>query len=254
MAPDITVTVNFHREGALARAALSSLGDLVRAARDAGLTVEAQAVLDCPDEPTRQIIAQYGSGLAKVAEVSVGDLGLSRNAGTQLARGRFLAFLDGDDLWGDQWLRAAFAAAATGTPAQDAIWHPNYLYVFSGEAAEGLPPDRLRVMSGSDTPGFNPDLLLFGNLWSANTFAHRDIYLRFPYRAVARDRGLGIDDWSWNLETLWAGMAHRIVAGTVHLIRRKSTGSLDKQNAAARLLPYLPPDLDWAARPAAHVP
>jgi len=57
-------------------------------------------------------------------------------------------------------------------------------------------------------------------------------------------------NWSWNLETLSAGIAHRVVRGTVHLIRRKSTGSLDRQNAAGQLLPYLPPDLAWAARTA----
>jgi hypothetical protein len=254
MEPDITVTLNFHREGALAHAALASLGDLVNAARNAGLTVETQAILDRPDELTRHIVGRHGRRIDKVEEVSLGDLGLSRNAGARLARGRFLAFLDGDDLWGNQWLRAAFASADAGAPEQDAIWHANYLYVFNSEPADGMSGGSLRVMSGSDTPGFNPDLLLFGNLWSANTFARRDIYLRLPYRAVARERGLGIEDWSWNLETLWAGIAHCVVPGTVHLIRRKSVGSLDRQNAAGQLLPYLPPNLNWGSLTAPFSP
>jgi hypothetical protein len=122
--PDITVTVNFHREGEFAVPALASLSDLVNAARRAGLAVETQAILDRSNELTRHILATRGQWLDAVEDVSFGDLGLSRNAGTRLSHGRFLAFLDGDDLWGEQWLRAAFAAATNPTAPQEAVWHP----------------------------------------------------------------------------------------------------------------------------------
>ena len=47
------------------------------------------------------------------------------------SRGAFLAFLDGDDLWGADWLRNAYGSATeTDAPAR-AIWHPRYLYYFT---------------------------------------------------------------------------------------------------------------------------
>jgi hypothetical protein len=242
--PDITVTVNFHREGVFALSALASLNDLVGVARAAGFAVETQAILDRPDELTGHIIDVRGRWIDRVEEVSFGDLGLSRNAGTSLAHGRFLTFLDGDDLWGEQWLRAAFAAATAPAVPPGVIWHPEHLYVFSEQDFDSLPGPSLRLMQSSDTPGFNPMMLVFANVWSANVLAARELFLRFPYRAADRSRGVGIDDWSWNLETLWAGVHHRVVPGTVHLIRRKRE-SLDRQNAAAQLLPHLPPSLAW---------
>lgn len=251
--PDITVTVIFHREGDLAAAALASLGDLVNVARAAGLAVETQAILDRPDELTGHIVGVRGRWLGSVKEVSFGDLGLSRNAATQCAHGRFLAFLDGDDLWGEEWLRGAFMAANATAQSRDAIWHPEHLYIFNETDLERDPRSGIRsfhsLMHGSDTPGFDPTMLLFHNLWSANALATRELHLRFPYRAVDRSRGLGIEDWSWNLATLAAGIEHRVVPGTVHLIRRRSSQSLDRQNREAGLLPHLPPGVTGLSLP-----
>ena len=69
----------------------------------------------------------------------------------------------------------------------------------------------------------------------------RDLHLRHPYRAADRSRGFGVEDWPWHMETLWAGLPHRVVPETVHLIRVKEHGSLGRQNTVEGLLPYLPP-------------
>jgi hypothetical protein len=254
--PDITVTVNFHREGAFALPALASLGDLVKVGRARGLAIETQAILDRPDELTRHIVDVRGRWLDAVQEVSFGDLGLSRNAGTRLAHGGFLAFLDGDDLWGEQWLRAAFEAATDPTASRDIIWHPEHLYVFSESDFDRASPTTMpkagvesfhSLMCSSDKPGFNLALLIFDNLWSANAFASRELHVRFPYRAVDWSRGLGIEDWSWNFETLEAGIPHRIVPEAVHLIRKTGNQSLG-QITARQLLPHLPASLVWGER------
>jgi len=252
--PDITVTIIFHHEGAFAIPALASLTDLVNVARTAGLVVETQAILDRADDLTKQIVGARGQWIDRVEEVSFGDLGLSRNAGAQFATGRFLSFLDGDDLWGEEWLRAAFGAA-TGTDApREAIWHPEHLYVFTEadfdrSSASATPQAGVEsfhaLMCSSDKPGFNQGLLLFDNLWSANAFASREIHLRFPYSAVDPVRARGFEDWSWNLATLGAGIPHRIVPEAVHLIRKKGGNSLDQQSRASGFLPHLPPSAVW---------
>jgi hypothetical protein len=247
-APDITVTINFHREGALAAAALASLADVVSVSRAAAIVVEAQAVLDRVDDLTRHIVAVRGDWLDRVEEVSFGDLGLSRNAGTGWARGRFLSFLDGDDLWGDQWLRAAFETAAAHSVPASAIWHPVHHYAFTEAELDQKPEAGTAIyprMQESDTLGFNIFSLAFNSFWSANTFAARDIFCRFPYHAIDLNRGIGVEDWSWNWTTIAAGIPHRVVPRAVHIIRRKRTGSLMRQNTMNNLAPEIPASFRW---------
>jgi hypothetical protein len=248
--PDISVTVIFHQEGALALPALASMRDLVDTARHAGLTVEARAVLDRADGLTRHLVAARGSFLSGVEETSVGDVGLARNAGVASANGTFLAFLDGDDLWGTDWLRLAHKAATAPEAPATAIWHPESLYYFyesdidrhsMNETAQPHVQSFHMMHGASDGTGFERDALFLNNVWTANTFARREVHLLHPYSAVDWSSGLGCEDWTWNIATLWAGIPHRVVADTVHLIRVKAIGSLGHRNAAEGLLPRLPP-------------
>jgi Glycosyl transferase family 2 len=247
--PDITVTVNFHREGAYVLPALASMRDMVDTARHTGLVVEAQAVLDRPDDLTRDLVAARGSWLSTVEEISVGDVGVARNAGTASASGTFLAFLDGDDLWGDDWLLLAHKAATAPGAPDIAIWHPESLYYFyesdfNHHSIDETPHSHAQsfhMMHGTnEEAGFDSNALFLNNAWTANAFTRREVHLRHPYLAADRHRGLGCEDWSWNIATLWSGLPHRVVADTVHLIRVKEAGSLGTRNAAEGLLPYLP--------------
>lgn len=247
--PHITVTIVFHREGPFVVPALASLFDMVESARGAGLSVEAQAILDGPDEQTRRSVAARGNWLDKIEEVSFYDLGLSRNFGTRLASGHFLSFLDGDDLWGRQWLTLAHQAVMRHPANTNAIWHPEHLFYFDEEdfklhstteyVQTGVRSFHM-LQSSSDTPGFDCRTLAFGNVWSANVFCLRELHIRFPYMAADRARGFGIEDWSWNLQTLWEGIPHYTVPDAVHMIRQKIIGSLGERNLAKGILPNLP--------------
>lgn len=249
MRPDVTVILICHSEGALAVPALASMYGLVQYGCGAGLVIEARAVLDQADDLTRYVVRNNGRWLDAIQEVSFGDLGLSRNAGTHASSGEFLAFLDGDDLWGAEWLSRAYASANDGNAPSQAIWHPACLYFFSERdfdrrsasttpdpGAEGHCMSHCSILD----PDFDRDVLFLNNLWSANVFARRSVYLRYPYRRVNRNCGFGIEDWSWNIETLWDGLPHLVVPETVHLIRMKGQSSLGAQNVGEGLLPYFP--------------
>lgn len=247
----VTITAIFHAEGPLAMPALASMQDMVDTARAAGIAVEARAMLDRADDLTRHVVAARGQWLDGVAEVAVGDLGLARNAAAELATGRHLVFLDGDDLWGAEWLRLAHGAATRADAPAEAIWHPQRLFYFAEtdfdrHSTTPLPHGEVASFhmqhSPSDAEGFDARSLLLENVWTANAFAPRALHLRHPYSASDRGRGFGIEDWSWNLATLHAGIPHLVVPGTVHLIRTKETDSLGRRNAAEGLLPWIAED------------
>lgn len=253
---DVSIVVTFHREGALAVPALASLGDLVDHARAHGLTVETVAVLDRADDATRDVIEAHRPLLDVVLPVDVGDSALARNAGLVASTGGFVAFLDGDDLWGEDWVTAAVHAARDSGRARagdgggsDAVWHPQYVHFFTADDRH-ITSDGAYPRSAADSfvmeqhPSDRPDLdrraLLVNNLWTANVLAARRLFETYPFPANDVANGFGIEDWTWNLATTWAGVPHRIVPGTVHMVRMRGDDSQGRENVRRGLLPRLP--------------
>jgi hypothetical protein len=248
---DIGLTIIFHREGALAAPALASMADMANRAAAAGVRVETRAILDRPDHDTQRIVRKAGAWLDDIVTVDCGDLGATRNEGTRLSSCSHLAFLDGDDMWGADWLVKASASAFTAGWPDDVVWHPEWLYYFDerdfdAHTAGGLPRSGTRSFLmkhvASDSAELDRRALLMNNFWSANVFASRALHERFPYREIDRSSGFGIEDWSWNIETLAAGVRHLVVPDSVHLIRVKQSGSLGQQNGVDGLLPAIPDD------------
>lgn len=246
---DISVLIGFHREGLFAKPSLSSVIDLIAAAHAEGLSTEVVVTLDNADDLTEQIVSD--ATVDKVLKVAAGDIAGARNAGISAAEGKFLAILDGDDLWCNDWLTAAYRAAST-EPGH--IWHPEYLYAFhESDLRFGLPAERPHYETAScflrhqelDLEFLDIRDLAFENPWSANSFALTEVYRRHPYKPVDRIHRLGIEDFSWNIETVAAGYRHRTVAGTVHMYRVNRPGSQSADNNRQGLLPYLP-DNFWA--------
>lgn len=246
---DITVVIVFHRERYFALPALSSMKLMVENARLAGLRIEACAFLDKSDSTTNHLVRSRGFWLDSINEVSFGDLGNVRNNATNHAKGKFLAFFDGDDLWGEHWILKAFQCATSQSDELTTIWHPEYLYYFSEADFDAhsinLIPNinassfHMRQIS-STSEGFIRESLFLNNIWTANAFAQKALYKEFPYLKINDELGLGIEDWSWNIKTIWNGISHKIVPDTVHLIRQKEFGSLGQKNLRSGLLPYLP--------------
>lgn len=245
----IGLTIVFHHEGAFAIPALASMADLARRTSTAGIRLETRALLDRPDFDTRRIVVKAGAWLDDIVEVDFGDLGSARNEGVRLSACDYQAFLDGDDLWGADWLcRASTESESAGWP-DDVVWHPEWLHYFDERdfAVHGngtLPDHRARSFlmrhTSSDAAVFEPRNLLMNNLWTANVFAPRALHERFPYTVANRAPGFGVEDWSWNIETVAMGIHHAVVPDTVHMIRVKEVGSLGQQNTREGLLPYMP--------------
>lgn len=242
---DVTAVIIGHDEGTLLGLSLRSLLDAAAYARDHGLTVEALAVLDSADDATRAALADAGEHGLRVVEVAYADHGLARNEAIRLASGRYVAFLDGDDLWSENWLVDAHAMCETD-PGR-VIAHPAINWIFDQGSYCYVLPDQA-------DPAFDPAFLRVANAWDQLCMAPAQVHQRHPYRRRELDRGFAYLDWTWNLETIEAGLVHRTVPETIHFKRRR-TSSQFTQARANKSLPFHSALHDyswWTARDAAE--
>jgi glycosyltransferase involved in cell wall biosynthesis len=237
----ITAVLNVHREGILAHASVLSIARARQVAEAAGIAVEVIAVADCSDRATLDTLAEANG--VRVLETNVDDLGLARNAGVAAATGKYIAFLDGDDLWGPNWLLAAYEAALN---ASAVIWHPEASLFFG-------PTQKPYWLIHPEMETIEGDWVSLGirNQWTSLSFAQREIYLQTPYRGTDLATGFGYEDWSWNSEVVAKGCIHKTVQGTTHLVRVQDTSLLRRTIATDALM--MPSSLmrsriGWAAR------
>lgn len=229
----VSAVVTFHRERELAIATLHAVGRMRDYAERSGLRVELVMTLDGDDAETARAVLSHpvlrdGDVLHRV---DLHDLSLCRNHAVGKARGEFVATLDGDDLFSENWLAAAVEAIVQYGPAT--IVHPQLMIAF------GTWNGFWEQIDQTDRR-FLPETLVSLNHWNACAVARREIFVRNPYvMARVGESGFGFEDWHWNCETIASGCIHRVVPHTFRLERRKAEGSLNvaHQSHAAILRP-----------------
>ena len=233
---DITAVLTAHGEGVLAGPSLVSFEQSIAAARAIGLTVEGLIVLDRPDEATRMQFAGT-EARHRLLVTDCGDPGLARNEAIDAARGAFVGFLDGDDLWSRNWLHAAHQLCAADPQAT--VAHSELNIVFGRDRLMWWHVD-------SRDAEFDPDYLRVANYWDAMSFAARRIYLKHPYAANDLTMGFGHEDWHWNCVTLADGIDHRPVPDTAHFKRRRGGSQMELCDAISAV-PWITPvaSYDW---------
>lgn len=241
----LTVCMSFHREGLLANASINSLKIGIDRALESGLSIKVVASLDRANDATRMTVLNSGIQWDQVFEYEIGDLGGVRRDLVKKCASDYIAFHDGDDLIGSEWIEQAFDLAEKQADNRWVI-HPEYVYYFSEEeypnfGSQTIPNDVKQNFFIRHIPttsnGFDPRVLIFNNVFTSNVMCPLDLYDEFPYIDVDVDEGFGIEDWTWNARTILGGVRHLVVEDSVHLVRVKASNSLGKLNSSRYLLP-----------------
>lgn len=221
----VTVLVTVHHEGTLVHRTLVSARKALAKAAQGGYTGELLAVIDRGNPETLDYFSSHPHAVDRTLHVDVGDLAQARNLGIEVANGKYIAILDADDLYSENWLLEACRLAESAD--QEQVYHPHVsLYFGAGHRVFWHP--------NSTDAEFNPANLLISNYWTSLSFGPKTLYKRFPYQPIELRRGFGYEDWHWNCETLGSGVRHVAVPHTAHFIRLKESGSLNAQTAISR--------------------
>ena len=203
----IAVIINGHREGQIITRTIVAAMQAASVAQKSGHTVKLLCVLDNADELTTAAVKALR---VDIVPSTAGDLGVARNIGIEYATDAdYVAFCDGDDLFGANWLaRAAACAEKRG----HAVYHPEYNFFFENA-------NKLHRHIGTDHESFNRTDLIQYNPWSALCFAPRDLLMEYPYKPCVP--GFGFEDLQFHLDTLADDVPHYVVPETLHAIRMK---------------------------------
>lgn len=226
---DISVTaiLTAHGEGALASVSYKSMLEACSYAEANGLEVEKIVVLDKADTYTQAVLNDLDEDIV-VLETDFGDQGLVRNLAVEKANGDYIAFIDGDDLWSENWLLDA--ALFLKDKPESTIAHPEFNWFFQGVSSVLITIDQ-------EDPLFSEDFLRFGNYWDAMSMTHRNTHLQHPYCLRKIKEGFAFEDWHWNCQTYESGCLHKIVDDTIHFKRRRKNSQTLEASGTKSLMP-----------------
>ncbi|SHH52165.1 glycosyltransferase [Desulfofustis glycolicus] len=211
--PVLTVIVTCHREHHLVGASLASAVSACGRAAKKSVPCRIYVVLDRSDVLTRTYLEPFAENLDTVFEVDFGDLSLARNHAIAHVATPFVTFLDGDDLFSDDWLwrGVCHLERFAGEPV---VGHAEVRMTF-GSAREG------RVQIPTASPLFHPLYLISSWQYATDTIAPTELFRKYPYRERDERCGLAAEDWLWTCETVAGGVRHVIVPETSYFYRRQ---------------------------------
>jgi glycosyltransferase involved in cell wall biosynthesis len=157
-APTVTVVMIFLNAEAFIREAIDSV--LFQTYQDFELILVDDGSTDGSTALAREYATWYPDRIRYVEHPAHANLGMSasRNLGVRVGRGRFISFLDSDDIWLATRLER-FVAAIEATPEAAMVYGPT-LYWYSWAAGRGLGTGIANV---EDFPGqlhLQPDTLI----------------------------------------------------------------------------------------------
>lgn len=233
---DLTLIVTAHDETIVSGPTMRSADHAVEAARARGFTVQPIIALDAATEETSAYFHQRRFDHWERRIMSEGDLGRVRNALVPDSDGDFIAFLDADDLFSENWLAEGLATLRAGEESGERlIAHPELNVLFDRNHAVTRNVDQ-------DSPLFTPHYFYVRNYYDSLCMTPRDAHLAVPY--VHRDipKGLSFQDFQFSIETMSRGWRHVVVKDTIIFKRRRDFSLVTEsknRKAVVRSLPEM---------------
>ena len=225
---DLSVIITLHGESLLASAAIQSAELAIQQLADTDLKIERIFSFDNATDKCRNYFSEGRFPDWKRFEFSFGDQGLARNAVIEQASGKWLALLDGDDLFSENWLRKSMEAIRTSED-QKLILHPELNYYFDAARSVMFKPSQTDEL-------FTPYYFYVSNYYDALSVGPRDAWLEHPYPPRAIKDGYAYEDWQWAIETMSAGYKHINVPDTIIFKRRREASqTLESSGRGARI-------------------
>lgn len=213
---DISVVVTAHSEGILAHKTILSIR---RAIDHLPKNVRTEIILhaDNPTAPMEEYLRTNKEFLEGVAiyRNAFGDLGSSRNFAVSKATGRYVAFIDADDIMSSNWLRSAYEKLES-EPYGEFVAHSELTIEFGGA-------DSVILKHGEINQATDALLTTFANRWNSVIFAPKDLLVRFPFEK--NSPGYGYEDWNLNCRLIHAGIHNVLIPETAIFVRRKLENS-----------------------------
>ena len=211
---DLTAVITLHAEGKLALKSILSFQEAISNAKFYDIDVEPLYCLDRATSETIDTLKQSAIDKSHIRELSFGDQGNVRNYIAGIANGRYIAFLDGDDLWSANWLVEAYKTLESA--GSKFIAHPEYNLFFGNSNNVLKIPSHESVVSSACLRAANP--------WDALCFCLTQTQREFPYAIRDIQSGFAYEDWYWSRTTYEAGFQHITVPDTI-IFKRRRTGS-----------------------------
>jgi hypothetical protein len=231
---DVSLVVTVHDETVVSGPTMRSADLAVAAAGARGYTVQTVIALDNATDATTDYFNQPAFDHWERWVMTEGDLGRVRNALVPRLDGRYVAFLDADDLFSENWLAEGVSTlVAAERRGERVIAHPEVNIIFDGVRAV-----LHNVDSGSEL--FTPYFLYLANCYDSLCLTPREAHLEVPY--VHRDipNGLSYQDWQFAVETLSRGWRHVVVPDTIIFKRRRDFSLMIESQQRKSLIRSLP--------------
>lgn len=231
--PKLTLAITAHAETVVAGPTMRS----VRAALDrfatTGAEVELLIGLDTSTEKCRSYMMQEAFSDFERHEFQFRDQGKARNALARSANGHFLAFLDADDLFSENWLlRAVETLEQPGN--ERAIVHPEMNWQFDGIQNVYANP-------AQDHPFFSPLVMSAANYYDAMCVAPRRVWEELPYADRDVEAGYAFEDYQWFVEATALGWKHVIAPDTIIFKRRRDSSQTHESRSHSVLIRTIEP-------------
>jgi len=214
MQPIITVLATFHREGSIAYAAMRSVILAMEQAALHGVQCRIMVVIDRGDDSTRQWVYRFEEHLDDLFEVDFGNVSSARNHGISHITTKYLATLDGDDIFDRDWLwKGVQYLEEIGE--DNVVGHTQMRPSFGSEMH-----GRLHISTGSHL--FHPLNLIASWHYAADMIVPTQLYKALPLQESHLQDGLGAEDWLWTCESIVEGVRHIVVPETTCFYRRQA--------------------------------